>query len=266
MTEALTRQNAMEARRTIMEQSSVQQIQPTTDAAVALQVARALGERPPRNLEHVRDNVVAEFKLCGEAMYYAWRQKDKYSKEPDGKTLIVGISVEGAMVMARHYGLIIIPRLESESRTAWQFSATAVDPETGLVVTRLRLVQKRDESRGGYSDQRALDIAFSDGQRRCVRNVVLDTIPPFIKEQALAAARKAVKADVASSFDEKIGKAIRMFERYNISLSQLEEHLDASKDQWTEEHGLILGDLLRAIKNKETSVEEIFGREPGQEG
>lgn len=274
-----SKQELMSRRQAELERSqgtmTAQVEQVSVDTAIAFQAARAMQDQPPRVLAKVTERVIEEFELGGEDMYYSWRQKSKESKDKDGKVQIEGIGRDGAMALMRNFGrCTCVPRLESETRQAFQFSAAFVDFETGAVVTRLYLKRKTNPP-GNIDEQRWLDILFSDGQSRVMRNAILDGMPTHVKREALAAAKRGAKKGLTREkpLKKRLDELVELFKKdFDVPLAMLEQNLDVPRKEWTEDHGLTLADLLRALRAKDTTVDEVFPpepppeREPGQEG
>ena len=110
----------------------------------------------PRDLKDVEARVLAEAARMGVDFVYSWRvsTKDKKLDEGDGKTTIEGMSIDGAMVIARNWGNCAVPiRLEQETETHFLLRADFIDLETGFSFPRLYR-QRKNQGQGGRSGRR----------------------------------------------------------------------------------------------------------------
>jgi hypothetical protein len=228
--------------------------QGSTIQRVQTQYAGAITVQKPRNRKDVQKAVLEEAELAGEDFFYSWTTQNK-----DGtRGLVEGISIEGAMIMARCWGNCAIPtELAQEGPSHWILSATFVDLETGFNVPRL-FRQRKNQTAGGKMDKdRAMDIAFQIGQSKAQRNAIDKAMPTWLKEAALAKAKATSEGrfrDVAKSNKE----ALASFGKWGITQQQLEEKLGLPIEQWTARDHVSLSGLYRAIRDRQTSVREEF--------
>lgn len=238
--------------------ATMERVQTQFQTAVRVQV--------PRNLEPIKKSALQEFAMGGEEMFYAWDIGGKNPKH------IEDISIGGALVLHRLWGNCAYDvNLEQDSRKAWLLKAIWVDLESGASFPRLYLKTKT-AAVGKYTDQRAMDMQFGDGQSRAIRNAILAGIPRWLQKQCLESAKAGLAHSVSE--DRNAGaKVVEAFqEQFGIGKEQLEAHVDRKFDHWTPDHIAILVALGKAIKDGQTSVDEVFAppeppeREPGQEG
>jgi hypothetical protein len=252
---------ASDAMGVVQEGGTMQRVQTQYQTAVMVQ--------KPRELEQLAKAAVKEFQMGGELMYYSWRQKDKRSRAEDGKSTIEGIGVHGAKVLMRVWGNCAVDAwVEADGRKAWVFKAVFIDLEQGVSFPRMYNKHKDGKS-ANYTDQRATDINFSDGQQRCMRNAILDGVPIWLQHKCLAAAKGRATEETSQELEQRTAAVVKEYEKLGVTLQMLENNLD-SRQPWTAEQVQQLIDLGRAIKDGQAKVEEVFGepqdREPGQEG
>ena len=146
----------------------------------------AISVQRPRQRKAIQAAVLEEAELAGEDFFYSWTTKNK-----DGtRGLVEGLSIEGAMILARNWGNCAIPtELIVDAPQHWILSATFVDLETGFNVPRL-FRQRKGQRAGGMDQDRALDIAFQIGQSKAQRNAIDKAMPNWLKEAALDKAKR----------------------------------------------------------------------------
>ena len=216
----------------------------------------AMEIRRPRDMKALKQRAIDEAELAGEDFFYSWTVKSK-----DGKReLVEGMSIEGAMILARNFGNCAIPtELVQDAPQHWVLCATFVDFETGFNVPRL-FRQRKTQSTGKMDKERALDIAFQIGQSKAQRNAIDKGMPMWLKNAAMRKAKEAAAskyADVATIAP----KAVAKFEKLGVKREQLEQKLEVPFEQWKPTDLATLAAILRAIEAGETSVENEFAPE-----
>jgi len=234
---------------------TLQQTQTAYSTAVQVQKPRA----PKRVLAAVCD----EAALCGEGFWYSWSVKDKNS--PTGKSLIEGVSIDGAMILARNWGNCAVPiGLEADAPQHWVLSADFVDLETGFNVRRLFRQRKNQKSSGKMDAERSLDIAFQIGQSKAQRNVILKAMPEWLVTQALDAARDSAEGKY-KDVKKHAPRFIDRFKAMGVTEEQLERKLGRKVAYWEPRDLVTLAAIGRAIKDRQTTVEHEFAEERADE-
>jgi hypothetical protein len=225
---------------------------------IATQYATAVAVQQPRNLRRVVRKVEEEAGLVGEDFFYAWTQ---------GRKLVEGVSVEGAMILARNWGNAAIePELLQDAPSHWTFRATFVDLERGFTSGRLYRQRKGESHQKKQSDDadRLIDIAFQIGQSKAIRNSIVRALPEWLIRRGLETARRAAEEHYARDLPGMVTKAIEAFKSIGVSLAELEAKLVDEDGQpkpeasWTVADVRVLGGLYRAIQSRVTNVEKEF--------
>ena len=213
----------------------------------------------PRDLTKVVDKVVKEAGLAGEDFLYSWSQG-----EGNNRSIIEGVSIDGAMIMARNYGNCV-PEVDivEEGPDHWTFRATFIDFETGATLPRL-LRKSKSGVRGKMDRERKLDIAFQIGQSKAQRNVIVKAMPTYLVKKAVDAAKAAAAAEI-KDLPKAIGDATAAFAaKFKVTAEQLEGYLGVPRDQWNKLDVVRLRATYRALIDRQTTVDDEFPR-PGQE-
>ncbi len=208
----------------------------------------------PRDLDKYRAAVVREAALCGEDFEYRWTVNGK-----GGKQMVEGVSVDGALIMLRNFGNCALetePVKELETPQHWVFRSTFIDWETGF--TYERCFQQRKTPPLGMKDQdRALDMAYQIGQSKSQRNTIVKAMPVWLVRDATNAARESATAAI-KDVPAKAKEAIASFEKKGVTREQLEIKVGAKVDQWNPRDILTLRAIAKAIKDRETTLENEF--------
>ena len=245
--------DAIEAEASIVPTEGRQMVQTNFVTAMRCQV--------PRDKTAVLEQALEEFRLGADGMYYRWTVKSK-----DGPKTVEGISIQGAMVLAREWGNCTYQiALAGESKGQWMFEATFIDLEKGAAFPRL-YQQNKGKMGGDYDEQRGLDMVFQRGQSMAIRNAVLAGMPEWLKRRCFDAATGAVKEESGPTLKQSLEKCAQSFRVLGVSVEQLEHNLEKRHDDWTGEDLVTLRGLYRAISDGQITVAAAFEREPGAEG
>jgi hypothetical protein len=248
-------------------------VDPTEEALATLQGAPAITQtrtayqtaitvHKARNLADVEAKIMEEASRAGEAFIYAWRvgTKDPKKDEGDGKTTIEGVSIDGAMILARNWGNCVVPvRIEQESQTHFVLAAEFIDLETGFTVPRLYRQRKRTGNEGRMDADRAEDMTFQIGQSKAQRNVIVKAIPQWIQDKAVEVAkdRAAEKYVDTAAWFPKVVSYIEQALR--IPMANVVHRMRGKKpEQWSKFDILTLKLAFAAIKEGDSTVDTEF--------
>lgn len=222
----------------------------------AIQVAK------PRSLQEVQMRCLEEAEVAGELFYYSWTVRKK-----DGTRGVVdGVSIHGAMAIARNFGNCAVPVTSEEEGDAVQFRAAFVDLETGFTVARIFRAHFV-EPPGRFRDDpdqaaRWRDMQFQKAQSQAQRNVILKGVPYYLVELVRKTAQQSAFQDIKKMGLPKARKqALEGFGKYGIPQQLLEEHLGVAMDKWTQQNIVNLRSILRAFDEGLETVESVFGHE-----
>lgn len=163
----------------------------------------ALAVQQPRDLHAVIKRVEAEASIVGESFYYQWTVKNK-----DGTTgKINGVSIEGAMVIARNYGNCLITYDPTEETVdSYIFNPVFVDLETQFCYSRPFKMSKNFKVYGNMDSERKEDIRFQIGASKGARNVILKAVSAVVIDRAFRAAMGSVREKIEKKLKNKDGK------------------------------------------------------------
>jgi hypothetical protein len=234
--------------------SAMQQVKTQYTTAVAVQQARDLASATPRS---VLSRVLREAEICGEDFIYSMTFKGK-----DGPSVVEGVSIDGAMIMARNFGNCATDvEIVEESLSHWVFRAVFIDLETGFTEPRL-FRQTKGTVAGKFDAERKLDMAFQIGQSKAKRNVIVRALPTGLVSKAVEAA-KASAAAAIKDLPAAIDWVVKTFGGMGVDLARLEKRIGAPMAQWNSRDVVRMKATYKAIRDRQTTVEAEF---PAVEG
>lgn len=225
-------------------------------------VARmAMSQAQRRDLEAVKAAVEMEAALTADDFFYSWTVKSK-----DGPKLVEGISIDGALILLSNWGNCICKPelLEDEQPTHWLFSVTFIDLERGFQMERL-FRQRKSESHQRGDAERLQDIAFQVGQSKAIRNLVLNSLPAWLQDAALAAAKKAAE----KSFDDvpvEFGKFVVALAKHGVTKEMILAKLGKAEGDVVASDLVNLRGIGRAVRDGQTTIAREFWGELGNDG
>lgn len=211
-----------------------------------------------RSLRLLTRGVTEEARLMGEGAYYGWGA---------GKDRVEGPSIYLANVIARRWGNCAVEAvLASQTSDEWIFNATFVDLETGFTLTRPFRMSKHWTVYGKLDEPRKADVRFQIGASKATRNVILNSVPWWLIEKALSAAKEGVRERI-----EKYIKAHSLVDAQELALSAL-ARAGVSEERVLQKFGIadakalsldhlvvIQGDL-KALQSGEARPDQLYPR------
>ncbi|MBN1253961.1 MAG: hypothetical protein JXA50_01635 [Deltaproteobacteria bacterium] len=229
----------------------------------------ALKVQKPRELEKVRHGCLYEAEIAGELFYYQWNVTAKKGK----KHLVDGVSINGAMAIARNFGNCAVPvSADTQLDGSVLFKAAFVDLETGFTVAR-NFRAHFIEPPGKFADDpgqkaRWFDMQFQKAQSQAQRNVILKGVPFWLVDMVKKTAKNSVYEQIKKmGVDQAKTAALKKFaEAYGVDQATLEGHIGKTADKWTIQDIVSLKSILRAFEEGFDSPETMFGGNGGGDG
>jgi len=224
-------------------------------ASIDSQVATA--KRYPRNLRKVQENSIAIVCMSKETA-----ESCRYAK-PTGGKMITGASVHLARIVCQQYGNIKIQqRIKQITDRTIIAEAVAFDMETNYAVSV--------EARRSIVDKNGLRYKESVIETNAMaimaiaeRNAILKVIPKSIIDSAYNEAFRFANGDLSDSAKLIIArdKAIEFFKtEYGVTEEQVLKSIGLkTKEAVKAEHIVDLRGFIQALKDKETTAEDLFG-------
>jgi hypothetical protein len=232
----------------VSEGATVQRVQTDFIQAIKVQV--------PRDLEALKDRVLKEAEMFPDGLIYAWTA---------GKAIVKGPTIKLAMMLVREWGNCDAQSyVIAEDNRNWIFMGEFIDIERGFRLRREYRKRKSEQVGGKYSDERKETMAFQSGQSKCIRNVVINAMPGGLVQKVMEIAEEGQRKDVERTeggVQKQIGKIERAFQKYNVSIEQLEDKLDKKRKDWGSQEVTTLRALYRGLEEGHTTIEHEFAPE-----
>ena len=224
-------------------------------ASIDSQVATA--KKYPRNLLRVQNNsisIVCMSKETAESCRYA---------KPTGGKMVVGSSVHLARIVCQQYGNIKIQqRIKQITDRTIIAEAVAFDMETNYAVcveARRSIIGKN----GVRYNESVIETNAMAIMAIAERNAILKVIPKSIIDSVYNEAFKFANGDLSDNAKLIIArdKAIEFFKNeYGVSEDLVIAAIGLkTKEAIKAEHIVDLRGIIQALKDKETTVEDLFG-------
>jgi hypothetical protein len=219
----------------------------------------AIAVAVPRQLQVVKNDVLFEAAEMGDEFFYSWTVSDKNS--PTKKSVIEGMSIEGAMMLQRNWGNCTTTiGVESESPTHWTFIAVFIDYQTGFSGPRL-FRQRKGMSFGKMEVDRAQDIAYQIGCSKAIRNAVDKAMPSWLRKAGMVAAHLACEKRY-SNIEKSLAEARSYFAQRGVSDAQLLAKIGKPFIDWLARDFVVLSSIASSIKQGLTTVGIEFADDP----
>lgn len=208
----------------------------------------AVSVQRPRNLDKIVAAMENEAKYAGAKFWY---------KLPFGGG-IEGPSIGLAVSLAREWGNCAVTMDVQETEEAFFFTGRFIDLEKGYQLERA-FRQRKNPNLGKFDGERTQDIAFQIGQSKTIRNVILNSVPRWLVERTIEAAKAAVAAGITP---EKLiterKKVVEAFGAKGVSLDRIVAKIGKGMTEWTAFDIADLRGDYEALKSGEASIEEVF--------
>ncbi len=194
--------------------------------------------------------------------YYSIPYKDRQS----GKTTMVeGQSINAARILMRNWGNAAAKTvITGEDADKIFIAGIFTDLECNVRFERVMTVSKWQHRKGGAPVKLAaqtLDRAIQAGASKAERNAILAGIPDWLKHSYYQRSRQIAATDVK----ENQGKLLEAFLELGVTRDMLEKHLGCALERVTDDQLADLRGIYNALRDKERSVDDIFGEEQAAE-
>lgn len=222
------------------------------------QFVTAMKVQQPRMKSEVLARVNEEAEIIADDFYYCWEVNSKGEKN-----IVEGISIKGAMAVAREYGnCATYAETVSEGASHWEFRGIFLDLETGFTSIRSFRQRKSTGSRGKYDQGRLEDINFQIGQSKAIRNAILNGVPQWLLSRALEKAKESTANKLTSGgLEGGKQRCIDIFSRKGVKKMALENKLRKGFPEWGKDDLVTLKGILNAIEQGQTTISAEFPRD-----
>lgn len=246
---------------TIISNTDVDVYEAQERAFIDLQVATA--KRYPRNLLRVKEKSIAIVCMSKETALSC-----RYAKPVGGKN-ISGKSVHLARIICQQYGNIkVMQRIKQITETTIIAEAVAFDMETNYAVNveaRRSIIDKN----GVRYKESVIETNAMALMAIAERNAILKVVPQSITDEVYNEAFKFANGDLSDNAKLIVArdKALDFFKKeYAATEEEVIGILGLkTKEAINAEHIADLRGFMQALKDKEISPDELFGRKKNRE-
>ena len=227
---------------------------------------QAMAVARPRDYQEIKQAVLDQIKafpaFASQIIYCKPVGKNDAGKQQFARSL----SIRAAECLAEAYGFnrvaSTITPIDDDHASV---EATFVDYQRGRIWQDRRVVSRVYKTRGGgtarHPEDRFYGVVCGAEASRRIREVVLRSVPPGLKQELFDAAEKEMRKLLDP---KKIKEIIDAFAGKGVSLEMLEAYLGRTvKQGWTDDDKRTLAETWAAIRNEDATIEEIFGHERG---
>lgn len=243
-----------------------------TKSRAEIEASYIMAKKFPRNEEDARVKVIKTCKIP------SFAEKAKYAK-PIGGSKIIGPSIRLAEEMMRQWG-----HIDEETSILWEddlrriVQVRVIDLESGATKRAQFLIEKSVERKkadgriviserlNSYNEKVHVVVATEDEvfvkqnamASKFRRNLILQLIPTYILEDALAQVDETVKSDAKANIDTERRKVCDNFAKLNIIPSDLEKYLGHPVLQMNPEEIADLKTIFTSIAEGHTTWKEVM--------
>lgn len=232
-----------------------QQVMPSPQSMPAVAMDRAFGAQRVavyRDETRVMEKLRVLAAMMGDDAYYRFPVKTRGG----GTDYIEGISIKGAMAVARHYGNIDVDCRAVDVGDGWLYHARLTDYETGFTLTR-PFQQRKSQKTMGNDAERQQDIAFQIGASKAIRNVVANALREFC-DFFFEEAKNSIVEKIGRALPQSRSKTAGMLNERNIDVKRAERVVGRALDEWTAPDVAKVVALIKAIADGMTTVADAF--------
>jgi len=181
-------------------------------------------------------------------------------KGRDGqKTMVEGQSIGAARILMRNWGNASAKTvITGEDADKIFIAGIFTDLEKNVRFERVMTVSKWQHRRNGPPVKLAserLVQAIQAGASKAERNAILAGIPDWLKHSYYQRARQIAAADTK----DNQGKLLEAFLELSVTRDMLETYLGCALERVNDDQLADLRGIFNALRDKERSVDEIFG-------
>lgn len=226
-------------------------------AVAEVQAAVIVAQQAPRDVDQAR---AVMLRSCAH-LTFAERAFYRYSR---AGTQIAGASVHLARELARCWGNIQYSVDEMRRDDGYgqsEMRAWAWDLETNARSTLTFIVPHARDKSGGpkrLTDMRDIYENNANMGARRLREAIFSILPVWFTEEAQAACHETIKKGEGVPLEERITKAIALFDRLGVTVDAIASKIGRAPGSWTADDLAQLTVTYRSIERGEVTVEDEF--------
>lgn len=209
----------------------------------------AVRVQKPRDLDFVVKQVLKEAELAKDEFWYSMSF---------GGQRIEGPTIGLANTLAREWGNCAVTVDVQETAEAFFITPRFIDLERGSQFERTYR-QRKGAVSGKFENERKLDMALQIGQSKAIRNVIVNSVPRWLVEQAMQVAKdSAANAIDPKKLEEIKAQLVGFFKEKGVTQEQLVAKVQRPIMAWTTRDVADFRADWKAIQSGEMAVSDLF--------
>src|SRR5262249_8785009 len=194
-----------------------------------------------------------------------WFYRFPVRRKDGGSDYIEGPSIKLANNVARYFGNCVTEIREADLGDCWVFYARFTDIETGFSMERAYRQRKSQSSMRTKDADRSLDIAYSIGQSKAIRNVIVNALQSFC-DFAFDAAKNSLVDKIGRELERWRKQTIEGLGRIPVELSRVERVIGRPAKDWLAPQIAQVIAMGRSIADGMAHVDDVFPPPPPLSG
>jgi hypothetical protein len=226
-------------------------VRPTTGLA-----ERVIGAQPVavyRDEQKVLQKLATLAAAAGTDWFYRFPVK----KKDGGQDWIQGPSIKLANDVARIFGNCAIEVREIDVGDAFVFYARFSDIETGFSMERAYRQRKSQSSMRTRDPDRSLDIAYSIGQSKAIRNVICNALQIYA-DYAFEQAQNSLVDRIGKNLEAWRKRTLERLAEIPVELPRVERVIGRSVKDWLAPNIAQIVAMVKSIADGMASIDEVF--------
>lgn len=186
-----------------------------------------------------------------------WFYRFPVKKKEGGVDYIEGPSIKLANDVARIYGNCVIEVRELDVGDAFVFYARFTDIETGFSMERAYRQRKSQSSMRTRDPDRQLDIAYSIGQSKAIRNVICNSLQLYA-DYAFEQAQGSLVEKIGKSLEAWRERTLEGLRKMPVDVARVERTLGRAAKEWLAPDIARIVAMMRSVADGMASVDEVF--------
>jgi hypothetical protein len=247
--------------------TSAQPIQPTPGGHSLVRPTTGLAERVigahPVAVHRDEAKILQKLAALAAATGSDWFYRFPVRKEGGGQDWIEGPSIKLANDVARIFGNNINEVREIDVGDAWVFYARFTDIETGFSMERAYHQRKSQTSLKTKDRDRQLDIAYSIGQSKAIRNCIVNSLQVYC-DYAFECARDSLVEKIGRDLESWRKRTLEGLARIPVDLPRVERVIGRAAKDWLAPDIARIVAMGKSISDGMASPEEVFPLLPSE--
>ena len=219
-------------------------------------IERIIGAQPvavQRDEARVMQKLAVNAAMAGDDWFYRFPVKGR-----GGATeYIEGASIKLANDVARVFGNCAIEVRELDMGDAWTFYARFTDIETGFSMERAFRQRKSQTSMKTKDYDRQQDIAYSIGQSKAIRNVIVNSLQIFC-DFAFREARDSLVDKIGKDADRWRERTVKGIAQKGVELARVERVVGRAAKDWLAPDIAQVIAMMKSIADGMATIDETF--------